>query len=151
MEKVYQSIVDKDKGDCMRAVIASLLEVELEDVPDFLNRNGWLKIMLDFLKEKTGHRFTPISLSYYSDEALFKILSDEEVDCFNGFFYASVPSRTYKDGSHAVIIDRDFIVVHDPNPNQLWLNENVKTVVEDLMIPFKYVIDLGGNLKEYGN
>ena len=34
-----------------------------------------------------------------------------------GFFYAIVPSQTFQDVFHAVVIDTDLNIVHDPNPN----------------------------------
>ena len=36
MKKVYQTIVDKGLGNCMQAVIASLLDLELIEVPNFI-------------------------------------------------------------------------------------------------------------------
>lgn len=36
MHKVYQTIVDKGRGDCMRAAIASMFELDILQVPHFL-------------------------------------------------------------------------------------------------------------------
>ena len=48
-----------------------------------------------------------------------------EEDSINGFFEAAVPSRTFEGKSHAVTINIKGMVVHDPNPNKLWLGVNV--------------------------
>lgn len=48
----------------------------------------------------------------------------------NGYFYATVPSQTFPDVSHAVIIDTELKVVHDPNPNQLALKLRPEDVIQ---------------------
>lgn len=40
MIKVYQTMVDRGHGNCMQAVIASLLEKPLEEVPRFLEQES---------------------------------------------------------------------------------------------------------------
>ena len=37
MIKVFQAVIDKDKGDCMRAAVASLFELGLFEVPNFID------------------------------------------------------------------------------------------------------------------
>lgn len=50
MKPVDQVIVDKGVGDCMRAAIASLLELPLDAVPHFLiNGSRWWDVMWYFL------------------------------------------------------------------------------------------------------
>ena len=60
----------------------------------------------------------------------------EEVALFdggiNGYFYASVDSQTFENGSHAVIVDTRLNIVHDPNPNGLALKlkpEDVQGII----------------------
>lgn len=45
MKKVFQTIVDKDHGNCMQAVVASLFELELDDVPNFIEMESWGLVM----------------------------------------------------------------------------------------------------------
>lgn len=36
MKKVYQRIIDPKKGDCFKCCIASLLELDYDEVPNFV-------------------------------------------------------------------------------------------------------------------
>lgn len=128
MKKVYQTIVDKDKGNCMQAVVASLFEVDLNNVPDFLNfGDDWFWEFLYYFRDK-GYKPSYIykNKNYdLKDVAIF----DGGV---NGYFYASVPSATFDGLTHAVVVNMDLNVVHDPNPNGKALNiepNDVKAIV----------------------
>lgn len=140
MKPVYQTLIDPHKGDCMQAVFASLFEVELNDVPKFIELGDmWFSTMIDFAR----------SMGYKREGTLWnrkhQILSNPNYYCFNkvrfdqettlnkknlskyegvnGFFYAGVLSPKFfnlSDGfnyQHAVIVDKDLNIVHDPNPN----------------------------------
>ena len=50
MKPVDQTIVDRYHGDCMRAVIASLLELRIEAVPHlmYLPDDKWFQVMCNF-------------------------------------------------------------------------------------------------------
>ena len=53
MKKVFQTIVDPGNGNCMQAAVASLLELEIEEVPHFLKTHPNPNYaMMKFLKEK---------------------------------------------------------------------------------------------------
>lgn len=122
MKKVYQTIVDKDKGNCMQAAIASLLDLELNDVPNFIEfaeSGEWFRTMYGFLHDN-GYRMGSIYKDRHPTEFMIKIAHfDGGVD---GYFYATVPSQTFEGVGHAVIVDKDLNIVHDPNPNQLAMN-----------------------------
>lgn len=126
MIKVYQKIIG-EKGDCMRAVIASLFEQKLDDVPNFIEYDSeWFNSMWKFIA-KFGYTFdgnlynpnyTPNGGNIL-DEYSFKFLHKEEG--VNGLFYASVfspkfnPNGDDSGASHAVIVDKDLNVVFDPS------------------------------------
>jgi hypothetical protein len=131
MNKVYQEIVDKDNGDCWPAVIASLLDLELKQVPHFNMYNGrWWSVYHDFLKQ---HGYREIETLYnecasimnwkprypsVSKKYSFHALKDYKG--IDGYFYATVHSPKYSKLHgmhylHAVVIDHDFNIVHDPN------------------------------------
>ena len=137
MIPVYQRIVDPGKGDCMQAAIASLFEVKWEDVPKFIEvpEKGWFKVMYEFI-EKQGYRYGGVLYNKrYStintpthecrNEVKWHRPSIITKKCLykyegvNGYFYAGVYSPKYfqwdRRTEHAVIIDRDFNIVHDPN------------------------------------
>jgi hypothetical protein len=57
MIKVYQTIVDKHHGNCMQAAIASLLELSLEEVPNFnILGHEWFNTFYKFLL-KYGYEY----------------------------------------------------------------------------------------------
>ena len=106
----------------MRAAVASLFEMDLYSVPNFLEfqleRDAHLQ-MMDFFT-KRGHHPTWV----YKERkgGLKELLRIAEYDGgIDGYFYASVPSQTFKDCVHAIIVDTKLNIVHDPNPNQLAL------------------------------
>jgi hypothetical protein len=125
VKPVNQSICDKNRGDCHRAVIASLLDLEIEQVPHFrlFADDNWHHVYHGFLWgcgyewEGTGHfpKFTP--------------RSEHLKDChIGGFVDATVPSKNYPPESgitHAVVMDLDGLVVHDPHPGKKYQGVNV--------------------------
>ena len=105
MKKVYQTIIDPENGNCMEACIASLLEINLSDVPTF---------------NKEGHK-------WYDDCQKFLARYDLQILCFNanedmdlelllGYYIVAVKSPNFKEAGHVVIMKKG-IVIHDPNPN----------------------------------
>jgi len=138
MIKVYQTIIDKDHGNCMQAAIASLLELPLEAVPHFKEEKSWFGSMYKFLRElgydidgtlynRTDGLISGTLMKKYED----RFNDIKEMEGVGGFFYAGVYSPKYytlaehrKDSvTHAVIIDKDFNIVHDVNPEYAELNK----------------------------
>lgn len=130
MIKVYQEDSSSTKGDCMRAVVASIFEEDLKDVPNFIEIEGdWFKVFLDYFNSRGYKHITPLYNPIMWKEESFKEHSLQSLDKLkefkgiNGLFYATVCSPTYNSkGSlsgitHAVVIDREFNIVYDPNPN----------------------------------
>ena len=133
MKKVFQKIVEKDKGDCMSASIASLFEMNLEEVPYFkLFGDKWFSEMWEFYKSKGYDNiccFNPRNLDLeLAKEAL---RYDGGVD---GFFEASVKSQTFENAMHSVVIDTEMKIVHDPNPNQLALKLRPEDITEIVVV-----------------
>ncbi len=139
MKKVFQTTYGKPHGNCMQAAVASLLNKELKDVPNFIEYGDeWLSEIEIFLK-KNGYEFSDEAPYLYNyndydlrnptdlcfEEGLFdgtrsisEIIKYKGVD---GYFIASVYSPSlfdFKDWSqHVVIIDKDCNIIHDPNIN----------------------------------
>lgn len=125
MIKVEQQEVDKITGDCMRASIASVLECDLQVVPHITriaSRVPWFSVMYYFM---VAHKYLYRGI-FYPHEGRRKLLNRHS---FNGFYLAGVKSRTYAatedDVSHMVVIDRNFIVIHDPHPDKKWQGEHL--------------------------
>lgn len=144
MKKVYQSRIEKNHGTCMQAAIASLFEMFIEDVPNFIELEGrWFYAMSDFYKER-GYElccFNPQGKIELTKQCL------EADGGINGFWAASVVSINLgKDVTHAVIIDKDMNVVHDPNPNNyghVYLPEDILSID---VCSDNWYIDVNGRL-----
>lgn len=127
-----------DPGNCWQAQIASLLNLPLDAVPNFVafGDDCW-KVQEQFLLTQ-GYRYVeylrnPRALG---SDGNFQEVTDRIVyhlEGIDGYFSAVVWSPKYftleamcdwdqVQPQHAVIIDRHFNVVHDPNPN----NSDVK-------------------------
>lgn len=143
MKKVYQSIVSDVDGDCARAVIASLFDLELHEAPPLAPDGQQALNMLKFFESRGYHP------SVYNRRPDQDIPTLEEVAQYdkgvNGYFFAGVPSQTF-DCVHAVVVDKNLNIVHDPNPNQLCLNLGPEHVI-DIWTMDNWVIDLDGNFK----
>lgn len=128
MKPVEQLVSDGEVGDCMRAVVASLLELQTEQVPHFrlfetLNprklpnkAGGWFSVFSYFLMAngyKLGH-----NKHFNSGDPLAE-------DSINGHFFAVVNSRNFE-GTHAVVMDMNGVVVHDPSPTKKWQGESLR-------------------------
>ena len=144
----------------MRAVVASLLEVELDEVPDFVhfdNRkdtNSYYE-MYKFLKQKGYHCGVINPRRKYVNHRLYKPNRKAiafVIDCLKvdggigGYFYASVPSQTFKDVTHTVVIDSDMNIVHDPNPNQKCLKLKKTDILSVVTNSNKWRIDIDGKI-----
>ena len=139
MIKTYQTIVDKDFGNCMQAVVASIFETSLNEVPNFIEfdkieTGGAMQKLAKFYESK-GLEWCFINRRNRNNDLLKKVTKKD--GGINGYFYAHVPSQTFEDGTHAVVIDSDLNIVHDPNPNQL----SMKLSPEDVL-GFVIVSDL---------
>lgn len=134
MTKVYQGFVDKDKGDCMRAVIASLLEKDLLEVPNFLDDKRWFTSLWNFLRNE-GYEYHGMLHNNPEPDVIAEHHISALVDHpgIDGLFFASVYSPKYfsmedytefgVSTTHAVIIDKKFNIVHDPNSG----NKDIKS------------------------
>lgn len=152
MKKVFQSKVCNKSGDCARAAIASVFGRELYEVPKFKPDHEQAFNIIKFFKEN-GYDPTYFNRREKGDiTPSGKVVpSIEEVAKYdggvNGYFYASVPSQTFENVTHAVVVDTDLNIVHDPNPNQLALNLEPKDVI-DIIVVGKWHINLEGEFVE---
>ena len=133
MKKVYQTIIDPGKGNCMQAAIASLWEFPLEEVPNFKEYDQeWFSKMWSFIGECSvdgqeyeilGTLYNPKGHHGFKGEDRFPEI--KEMAGVKGYFYASVYSPIFyhpeaKDPcTHAVVIDKDYNIVHDVNKQNL--------------------------------
>lgn len=139
MIKIDQTVVCRKKGNCMQAQVASLLELPLSDVPNWIEmpENEWFMNYQNFFKTQ-GYEFLYCKNPRGSiDDVLNDLYETNSID---GFIGASVNSSMFKGMTHAVIINLDGVVVHDPNPNKYWLHKNV--VQSGDLVAWEDIIDL---------
>jgi len=123
MIPVNQTIVSVVDGDCARASLASILELPIDAVPNFIRfGQGWFRIFSHFLMS-LDYEFYGTGFVKSKDRPKGDILSKSPN--VNGYVIASVPSKTFPDSGHSVVINLKGLVVHDPNPNKAWENINV--------------------------
>lgn len=116
MIPVYQTVVERHKGDCLRACVASMFELKIEQVPHFVLYKNWGHIMFHFY-QGLGYNYQG---TIFSETELPK-----RKHLINGAILAGVPSKTFKGAVHAVLINSRGKVIHDPNPNKKWLGINI--------------------------
>lgn len=108
-------------GNCLQAATASILEIPLDDVPHFLSfGNLWWEKYCEYFFS-IGYRVVkyisnPRRLGYLGEDE-FNIIQD--MPGINGYFMGTVLSPRFYNfdnlhATHAVIIDKDYNIVHDP-------------------------------------
>lgn len=126
MTPVYQNRFGEGYGNCMQAAFATLFDLKLEEVPNFIEIDNWHDAMWEFFKtqgyEYDGFIENPRNLGSWGHDKMELVSKNPGV---NGYFYAVVNSPKlfdpvrYVEGNsptHAVIIDKNLNIVHDPNP-----------------------------------
>lgn len=127
VKPVYQENIEPDSGDCFSASLASLLEVELSEIPNFRivahmagkPGNHMMHFARPWLAEQYG-------LSIVTIQMAKEIETGEDLRLVGAFAgtpcMAGGKSSTFPDTLHCVVghIDEtgmNFVMTHDPNPN----------------------------------
>ena len=93
----------EEQGNCLAACVASIFEVPIKQVPEFLDKN-WLSVLTKWCRERDT---TPLYFSPVTKDVLFP----------ETYYILGVKSRTLPNpnNGHAVVAwGRK--VVHDPHP-----------------------------------
>ena len=129
MKPVDQTILHDPEngkhGDCMRACVASVLELPIEEVPHFTDgdREDWIKGYLRFLHDHEWLLYGRGGIGGPHPE----IGKDE---C--PYYFAIGPSPRKGSHNHMVVCHKGE-VVHDPHPDKTFLDDI--TVFEILLRP----------------
>jgi hypothetical protein len=127
MKKVFQTIVDKGRGNCFAACLASLLEIDIENIPDFLaNGEANFDIEIEKFLRPLGLTFIRIYDPWEDNHLWLPSLPGT-------YFIISLPSQKYPGGLHAVVGTvklqesgtMRWEVVHDPNAGNAPYGEDV--------------------------
>lgn len=94
--KQQQLVTGNKRGDCFRACLANILEIPIEQVPNYYSRAWYLKTQ----------RF----LRQYG----LSLMWDKNKIWYDGYWIASVKSLNYKDTYHAIVMDGQ-CVFFDPS------------------------------------
>lgn len=140
MKKVFQTRTSKENGNCAQAVIATLFGMELEEVPDFVGSHHIKPMAPEIVKFHRNKGFKA-GYIYKSDHKMGKSLLDiaNNDDGVNGFFYAVVKSKTFEESLHAVVVDKQLNIIHDPNPNGRCLELGPDDVIQLLITNILYL------------
>ncbi len=117
MIPVYQTKFTTKDGDCMSACLASILECDLSDIPNFTEKRSDEMNMWAAMREWLG--IIGYALVIVSTDTFMVIPSGREL-----FAIAGVPSQKLE-GDHSVVVKisskrpmhRLIEIAHDPNPN----------------------------------
>ena len=135
MIPVYQTIFSSTNGNCLAAVWASLLGKKIDEVPNFVEEENCFDSLQWYLKPFgfTYQRYLINGNRQDLDEnrkkeyQYFKELLPDyghineyyEATVFSpGYFEEEKFNRdsNYSPVCHAVIVNKDFKIIHDPNP-----------------------------------
>jgi len=110
-----QLITHKGKGDCLRACVASLLDLPLLSVPNFV---GDLGKMWFFHKQRGLYAFLyNQGVEYQGCQPPRKAVKLSQG--YDGYFIANVPSANFKGKYHSVIF-KGLNFFFDPSPLKQW-------------------------------
>lgn len=120
MKFVHQTIMhdpaNGQYGDCHRAAIATVLGLEIEDVPHFLHDNCGGE---EFTRREKVflalHNLCPVSIPYQAGD-LGDIL--RTVEALNGSDLVYLLAGRSRTGCNHSVVCRGGDIVHDPNPQK---------------------------------
>jgi hypothetical protein len=128
-KRVFQTQVEQGEGDCMRACVATLFELDVQQVPHFTmfkEPARWYDVFKSFIMDGLGYEWQGSRHAHYDRISIYDGFVDWSKLLFiDDMVLASVKSKTFKDTSHMVIMNKEGVVVHDPNPNGAWQGINI--------------------------
>ena len=129
MIPIFQQIVDKGRGDCFNCCVASIFELNYDQVPNFIeDKSGTMDDVSAKWLNQFGYKTVSISLN---DK--FDIYGIDWILAKGLFCVLSVPSQKFEGGSHAVVgkftgkeNSYELKIVHDPNAQNVPYPDDVK-------------------------
>lgn len=135
MKKVYQTIISSVNGNCMEATVASILEKNIEDIPDLHMGSSFYEYMFkmgythrDTLYNRNFSRICHPTSDCFKEERFAEhlMLTKQNLSKYkgiDGYFFGTVFSPKFftwgefPDNCHAVVVNEHGNIVHDPNHN----------------------------------
>ena len=145
MKPIFQTVIDKGEGDCFRACLASLLELEIVSVPNF--RAGLTH------EDATPYHIVHVWLAERNLRILRMPLTEEvqgylceSADAGPLLIIGSVPSQRFEGGSHSIIArvngfnKKPWIeIIHDPNSDNVSYPPELIPTWFSILLPLKLV------------
>ena len=110
MIAVDQTILssESEKGNCLAACVASILEIPLEDVPNFVGETSWFSALRKFVLIHGYH--------------LFELSPNYSLPVYHLMIGPGPRSRDGKQIHHSVV-GKEGSIIHDPHPSRAGLLE----------------------------
>jgi len=117
MKAVHQTIVNTTNGNCMQASVASILDLELDQVPKFVEMEGdqWFWGIVSFM-ESFGYQYKGYCSDQFNDS--FSMSDLQKFIGIDGYFLTSGKSPRFNCGHMTVYKleeDGSFNLAHDPH------------------------------------
>jgi hypothetical protein len=143
MIKVDQTITERGKGNCMQAALSSLFHTDMDKTINIIDHidSGWQIPFMCWIAS-IGYEYDGVYTAFVDMDKTKENLKDSP--SVSGYLLAAVPSKNHNGVSHAVIINNNGLVVHDPHPKMGWLGVNV---VESGEISYWYLFSEANNDK----
>ena len=124
MRRVYQTDLTPQSGNCFAACVASILNMEIKDVPNFCWEHDQYKWFGAFQKWLEPKGLTAIEIKYgpgcmgQTTEGIPCIISGESGNC-DGCLHSVV----------GVVVQGGFEFIHDPNPKGGFLKSDPQQIL----------------------
>lgn len=107
-------------NDCIRASIATVMQWDPLELPNFAEFDNWREMIEDTFKSH-GYRW-----NYFSDDpTLFNYINESPT----GWLVAAVPSLNHDNSTHAIVVDNSLNLVHDPSNNKKYMKLNKEDII----------------------
>ena len=133
MTPVQQTDTSSKRGDCQRAAVASLFDLEIGQVPNFrlFSEDRWWSVFCGFI---WGMGYEVIAtIKDPEDLANFKL-----VGVIDNLLLASTTSSYGGDYSHMVVANIQGKIIHDPMPNNP-LN-GINLLAGDILVWWPHIV-----------
>jgi hypothetical protein len=138
MIPVFQTIIDQGIGNCWSACMASILEIGIDDIPNFVKEASEKRTSAESLAKKwlKASGLFLLCVPLHRGEEWLDVIDFYHLE--GAYCLMSVPSQKFEGGSHAVVgqfrkcLTEGTVlnIIHDPNPNNkpYPLNVNIKRI-----------------------
>lgn len=151
MKPVHQAKIDSDVGDCWRCCIASVLELDRDEVPNFAESGAYAHDAMQKWVSKRGLAYVEFDTRHWRGGSDLDVTYAVRWDNMLGVHaIATVPSQRFAGACHSIVIRWEpgdvegsvrVVVAHDPNPdNQPYNLGEMRINHMAILVPLDYGI-----------